>query len=273
MKTKWLLEAKVFDDEVLQMVQEIEKQGFSYKIYERIYSNEENDIISLFDTNDCVVFYGSLGMAQQIKRFAPWIPGVYCNLSKFECTYYYPFFGDYLLNKDYVMAPFGDILRRKQFLNDLYGESIFIRPNSAFKIFTGTVIKNWNYDLKYISTHTISSEKLSIVSKPQKILTEWRLVVAKNKVISGSQYIKNDEIEHGLCPDYVMDYGQKVVNEVNYEPEPVWCLDVCEIDDGLRVLEVGAFSTCGLYACPKEPIIREVSKIAWEEWEEYNNMP
>lgn len=262
MKAKWLLEKKVLEDNRFE--KELKYQNFEYKVVSEF--NLED-----FDKDDCVIFFGSLGMAQDVRRKAPWIPGVYCDLPKFECTYYYPRFGKYLLNENYVMLPFGDLMRRKQFLLDNLGKNgkIFIRPNSGFKIFGGTILDNW--DLRYL-TQRIDPEKLIIAATPENIKYEWRLVVVNNKIIGGSQYIENDEIVHGSCPLFVIDYGQEVIENCNYKPERAWCLDICETGDGLYVLEVNAFSTSGLYETPLEEVVRNVSIAAVDDWKDINEI-
>lgn len=122
----------------------------------------------------------------------------------------------------------------------------------------------------------IDPETLVVVSRPIEILKEWRLVVT-DRVIAHSQYKQG----HGLIrlqgsdllkvretPQEVLDYAQRVLNEVKYRPDPIWTLDICETADGLKVLEVGSFSCAGLYACDPEPIIEEVNRLALADWDE-----
>ena len=45
-------------------------------------------------------------------------------------------------------------------------------------------------------------------------------------------------------------------------------MDVGELEDELAVVEINSFSAAGLYCCEKEPVVREVSRIALEMWEE-----
>jgi hypothetical protein len=278
MQAKWLLENKVLasaceEGEPHPLIDELNRQQMPYMLYESPVVGDSS-FLGAFDQLDCVIFYGSLMMAQQIRREASWIPGVYCNLPCYECTYYYPRLGSFLLNNNYIMLPFGDIERRRAFLLETIGKDgqFFMRPSSGFKIFGGQImdLKNWERDMMVLRHYQVDPERVVVVSPPQEITTEWRTIVVEDRVICGSQYVKNDEIEHGPCPEEVLQYANFVVKQTDYRPDRVWCLDVCETKDGLSVLEVGAFSTCGLYACPMEPIVREVSKVAFEEWEEMN---
>ena len=275
---KWLLEANVFDDEIDAIISAIDKQGLEYKIYTDTPS-DPHGFLKLFDADDCVIFYGSLGLAQEVRRKAPWTPGVYCNLDRFNCAYYFPRLAQFLLNTPYMMLPFGELARRRDEILEYCGVDgkIFVRPNTGFKIFTGKVIDKdtWTKDLKFLAFHDVQPEAMVLVSAPRNIRAEWRLVVVGDKVVSGTQYILEGEIKHGPCPQVILDYGQAVLDQTDYRPEPAWCMDICsastETDPGIfayQVLEVGAFSTCGLYQCPMYPIVEGVSRVAAQEWED-----
>jgi hypothetical protein len=274
---KWLIEKNVFDEEVENMVQIIQDQRHECKFISYVPFEGSDKFLSLFDEEDCVIFYGSLQMANEVKRKAKWIPGLYCNLPAYECSFYYPYFGYRLLNEKYIMLPFGELNRRKDFLLDTLGvdHSLFIRPNSGFKLFTGQVVTRatWEKDLKLLGFYDVDPECLVVVATPFKLAREWRFVIANGKVISGSQYRnkKNKLEKTSILPLSIWDFAQNTVNEVNYSPDKVWVLDICESNNELYVLEVGGFSTAGLYACDMKPIITEVSKIAEEEWNEYNS--
>ena len=64
--------------------------------------------------------------------------------------------------------------------------------------------------------------------------------------------------------------ASKIVKE-EWQPDRAYTLDICLSDGKYSLLEANSFSCSGLYACPVEPIVREVSRIALEEWKEYNN--
>ena len=45
-------------------------------------------------------------------------------------------------------------------------------------------------------------------------------------------------------------------------PDPVYVLDVCEADTGLRLLEPNPVSGADLYACNGPAIVRHVNEVA-----------
>jgi hypothetical protein len=60
---------------------------------------------------------------------------------------------------------------------------------------------------------------------------------------------------------------------IEYNPDRAWTLDICMTEHGnFYVLEVGCFSCAGLYAMNFETVVREISRIALEDWKEiYEN--
>src|SRR5580693_8024017 len=90
----------------------------------------------VFKEEDCVIFFGSIGMAEIIKRKTKWIPGVYHNEPQYKCSYYYPRLSKFLLNENYMILPYGELLRQKNFLYEHLGngDMIFIRPNTGSKL-------------------------------------------------------------------------------------------------------------------------------------------
>jgi len=114
-KVKWLLEPEVFDEDETSVIMALKKLDVPHVVCS--FGTEYESYIKKFAEEDCVVFHGSFQFARVIQQKAKWIPGVYCNKEKLDCLYYYPRFGDYLLNSHYMMLPFGDLNRRK---NDLF---------------------------------------------------------------------------------------------------------------------------------------------------------
>lgn len=279
----WLLETEVFGEgEIEAMSAEIERHGHVVKTIPHAVSlvnigNFRDLAYTIFGHDEPVIFYGSLGLAGMIRRHCEWVPGVWCDLQKYRCSSYYPSFGYYLLNEDYEMLPFGELGRKARHLFERFNDSescnkaklLFIRPDSAFKIFGGQVVtwKDWGNNLKLLNYNdSVSPNEIVVVSSTKKIASEFRLVVANGKVVSGCRYIENDEIDHGPMPENVREFGDSVIN--GFSPEPVWVLDIA-IEDGERmsVVEINAFSTSGLYCCPMEPIIKAASEAAQREWE------
>lgn len=271
MTPTWLIESEVFPNECEQLISELKRQNVNCVICR--FGKTYEEYLKDFYNDDCVVFYGSLQFASLIRRKTNWA-GLYCNLSKFQCSYYYPRFKHHLLNDDCMMIPFGNLDRRKDSLFKYMGieGKMFVRPSSGYKIFTGKIVSidTWEKDFKFLSFYGIEPEELVVVATPAKIKREWRAVIADQIIIAGSEYHTDNDwnkyMNIATLPDEVWQYVQKVVESTDYHPDPVWTIDVCEIESGdFKVVEVGSFSCAGLYDCDPEIIVKEVNRITIRE--------
>lgn len=213
------------------------------------------------------VFYGSLNMAKFIQRSVPaeTRPAVYCTLRNYDCSRYYAYLGKYLLNGRYAMVPFAELERNRGFLFGALGceDAVFVRPDGGDKRFTGQLLYLESFDRDYerMGAYDVSADTLVVVSEPRNLTGEWRFVVVEGKVVAGSAYKKSDEV----IPDAARALADEVAQE--YEPDKCWTLDVCRTKEGeYFLLEIGSFSCAGLYRCDVEPIVREVSRVVYEEW-------
>ncbi len=259
---KWLLESEVFQDEDDTLIEALYNLGIDHVVtkFGTSYEQYMTDLKS-----EDVIFHGSLQFAKKALKQTNW-RGVLCNLPQFECLYYYPRFGKYLLNSEYIMLPFGELDRRKNWLLQKVGEDghFFVRPSSGYKTFTGKLVnvKNWEQE-KYTFGLRVDPEALVIVSRPYNIKSEWRTVVANGKIEAASQYKEGTEICKDCdVPEKVHAYGKIVLDSVEYNPDPIWIMDLCQTVDGeMKVLEVGSFSCSGFYSCDPYSIINVVGKF------------
>jgi hypothetical protein len=276
MKASWLLETDVFHENLKEMVKEIKRQGMRVEIASYLATTSDNTYLDLFYENDCVIYYGSLNFANQVRREAKWIPGVYYNKPAFNCSSYYPVLGkNKLLNaRWYAMMPYADLIRQKEWLLEHLGEDgcVFIRPDSGSKSFTGKLVteEDFERDVNYFSFYGTQPSDICVVARPTNIDAEWRFVVVEGRVITGSQYKLDNKVnvEYDYPPE-ALKLADKAA--ANYSPDPVWCVDVCRTRLGnYYLLEIGCFSCAGLYACNLPTVVREVSAAALREWKDIN---
>ena len=286
MKPKWFIETTIFEKNIQGLLDEITRQGMEYKTAE---GAEERwgcpTYLDLFKKDDCVIYRGSLEFGGQVMREAPWIPGVYRDLPKYDCTNYYPKFGDDLLNEEYIMIPWGDLRRRKDWLFEKVGNNgaVFIRPNAGNKIFSGKVVYEelWDKDLELLGFYDVPDDELCVVCYPMNVAEEMRWVVVDNEIITGSMYsVSQKLLEEPVTltrESPAWRNAQRMLDGVEYSPERVWTFDTC-FTKGMDpmgeyyVLEVGCFSCAGLYGADPEIVVREVSRVALEEWKECHDL-
>lgn len=259
----WLLESELFGEDEKPLIAALQKFGIAYT--EVKFGTPYEKYIGL--VKEPTVFHGSLQFGKLIqKNPSPII--VFCNLPNLECTRYYPYFGDHLLNGDYLMLPFGDLDRRKDWLFDTFSDNgeIFIRPSSGFKTFTGRTLEvnDWGKFKKEFVNYAsdVNVDDITVVSQTKKVYREWRAVVVDDVVITGGQNKDHgkDVRVFGL-PEEVHSFAQNVVGSVKYSPDSAWTIDICDCQDGFKVVEIGSFSCAGLYACDFEKVVEAIGSL------------
>jgi hypothetical protein len=272
-KVKWLIEDYEHDSSLQPLMDEIEKQGMQLEVVK--YVPWQSGTYDQYPNDDCVVFYGTLNLGRQLQREKGWIPGVYCNFQNFCCVTYYSYWAKYLLNSDYIILPLLEIKRREDFVFDMFGiaDCIFIRPDSGAKTFTGGVLKREEIDREFEGFQTYAGRPLdqifTIISSPKKIFTEWRLVIVDKKVVAFSQYKKDGKLNvKKKIESGALKLSEEIAQE-DWQPDIVHVLDICRTGDEYSLLETNSFSCSGLYSCNVEPIVREVSRVALEEYNDY----
>ena len=272
-KVTWIIEDSVFEENIDALKTQLTRQEVPFELvkylpFERGKYKDPKGV----NANGCVLFYGSLNLMRQLLREKSWIPCGWCTLKNFECSKYYAYFGKFLLNQDYIMMPASELLRQKEFVYDKVGIDgcVFVRPSSGFKEFAGSVVplEEMNENALGFGFYHENPELMTVVTTPKVLTKEWRFVVAKKKVITGSQYRLGKDVEPELvettCEAAL--YAQSLVDVVEWEPDPIYTLDICESNGELFLLELNAFSTSGLYDCDLETVVRVASEMAQEEW-------
>lgn len=175
--------------------------------------------------------------------------------------------GQYLLNDDYYILPYGEVIRRgfdelKPFPDS---DAIFIRPVSNNKIFSGRLfyrdtfseeIKKMGYSFEV----DLPAEMLVCIASQKKIEKEWRFFIFDGKVGCSTQY------GPPLLPDYLkgcsnpkaLDLAIKVAADP-FQPLPSYSLDIAELDDGrVKVVEIGAVNCSGFYGADIVEFIKDM---------------
>jgi hypothetical protein len=91
-------------------------------------------------------------------------------------------------------------------------------------------------------------------------------------VIAGSQYKRQGKIDPQAS--YHAE-AMKLASQIalsGFQPDRVWVMDICRTTDGrYSMLEIGGFSFADLYACDKDAIVSEDSRVAVADWEAAND--
>jgi len=275
-EVNWLVQDGPFEEDLDRIVEEIKRQGHPLKLikYEPFESGSYGH---LYPENACVIFYGSINLSIQLQRETPWVPGPIMKMPNYRTSVQVANWSEFLLNNNGIFLPYGELKRRiekkdiKYLPVDEYGR-LFVRPDTGDKLFTGQVISviDPRSDLLYLDSRC-RYEDMIYIAPARKMGKEYRLIVADDKIIAGSQYRQSGRLETTIdphVPQYVLEQAQLVLDDSIWRPERAFVMDVHEADfsGDVDVIELNAISCSGWYAANPEPIIRELSRIALEEW-------
>lgn len=272
MKPIWLIQTNMEGVDTFPMITEALAQGMQvHEIEHRLGTKVDFD---KYHKDDCIICYGDIDFVRQVRQRAPFIPGAYCNFDNMRCSTYFTYLGEHLLNRQYLMMPIGDLLRRWDELIDIFypwasvrgNKSLFVRPDSGVKPFTGDVVKP-EEKLKIQSiVQSVGPETLVVVAPEKHIIAEWRFVVCLGNVVTGCQYLPVES------PDYPPSSFRlaEVVAANKWQPDLCYTVDIAESDGKFYVLEINSLSCAGLYVCDMSRIVHWVSIVGLEEWESYN---
>lgn len=284
MKPKWIIEEFQADNKSELLAQEAESQGCEVE-FVRCIPFQGGQYGTSFKEEDCVIVQTSINLARQLQREKKWIPGPWMNAKAYECSNYYAYLGQHHLNSDYVMIPRKDLPRRIGFFRELFKDpdgALFIRPSTGQKSFTGKVFhaQHWKRDWEYVEEQTDESSLL-IIAAPKYLIREWRFVVTKDRVVTGSLYKERvGPIYSGKYRETTGEYNyvgtdhdvgawQKVeyILTKGFSPDPLFVIDICEdVNESFHLLEVGSFSCAGLYDCNLQKIVEAANESAVKEW-------
>lgn len=270
MKAKWLIEDFVADNNYQELIDEVKKQGHECCVirYEPFQSGNYDKVCKDID---CVVFQGSIQLAEQLQKDKPnWKPGVIANWRNYWCVTWYAHMREHLFNKNYRCMTAGELLEEKWDLYRRFGQdaTIWVRPDSGNKPFTAQTVELERFDKFYDQwiKNFCKPEDGIVVSTPKKINGEWRYICTGNDILGVSCYLyQGNRIYVPSAPTKATEKCKEVLKALHNSfpmdfPDKFFACDVWEDTEGNYFLgEFNAFSSCGLYKCNKEPIVREVS--------------
>jgi len=229
------------------------------------FSTEPDSNIPFAD-GACVVTHGTVQFCRQIDRHygRKWCPGTYFNRNVKSFSIFASHFGELMLNNDFYIMPYAEFVRRGLNRN----QSVFIKPDSGMKEFTGKVISYHNFDDEISSMNQIeivNPETLCVIAEPKPIEAEFRYVIADGKVITGSEYRWDNVLDVRRDTLPLCDELARHVAQMEWQADRVYVCDIALSRGVPKIVELNAFSSSGLYACNTHAIVEAVSASAIRE--------
>lgn len=203
---------------------------------------------------------GSFAFVDQLqKKFSTRVRNE--NLNLFKWTNYARFIGEDLLNSEYCILPASEIKRLKFQVLGQFGEDckIFVRPDRGDKPFDGQLldIEEFNY---FASMY---EGELTIISKPKKIIGEWRFAVSTSGILGVSLYKYQDNIVHvEACPPDMRSFALEIFKKITNKDMTVCTIDIAQTLEGaFKIIEINSLHYSGLYAMKAEPIVEFIRSL------------
>lgn len=281
-KVKWIIDKDMFEDYENKLVDSIKNSGSDVYFYDDQKRTNIFSFLKKFDENDIIIFHGSLQHGIRLNT-TKYYPGIYLTLENYECSKYYGYFGNYLLNSNYIMMGLNDILRNKEkIFNWVKTDSIFIRPSNGYKSFPGQLLpsKNFEYEFNVMvnSYGGLDKDNLCVISPFIEIDKEYRFIVIDGKVISGSLYMDKINREswlayyNRLCEDKeAFKFAENMVEL--YKPDKMYTIDICVLPSGeYKLIEINSFCCASMYGNDYDKIVDAVNKCCIFDFYETMNL-
>ncbi len=265
MKPTWLIQTNMDGVDTDPLIHEVTHQGMNV-----IYFRHDSCIdlpLDWLSSEDCVICYGDINFIRRVKSKSPMIPGGWCNFENMKCSTYYSYFGRYLLNKQYIMMPIGELLRRWTEEKPWAFQVVFVRPNSGAKPFTGHVFFHDHKRRLESLVKMVGPETLVVVAPEKNITGEWRYIICEGKVVAGSKYLPEE-----TCASHAPSLRlATVIASQEWQPDICYTVDIAESEGDVHLLEINSFSCAGFYESNLFCIVDSASLAAVREWEEYRD--
>ena len=221
-------------------------------IISQYFTVREIDLLGVVQSriNPKNVLYGrfSLNIAKYLKR----------NFQYADCLNWLPVLREYIISPS--QTSFNDM---DYFLNHTTDENfpLFLRPCNGFKSFSGQVFPNKGKLIEegnfMRNNKNIDTSLMCMTAPVVDIAMEWRTIFVEGQYCSGSQYMVKEELNLSPdVPDDVVDFANKIASHPFFANIGNYCIDICQVNDKLHLLEVNSFDCSSFYAADLDKIYK-----------------
>lgn len=206
------------------------------------------------------VLIGSTKVNEVALKSPKYKDGVFFN-DNFKPSLYKLGFGEDFINSDMSVYKIKDVPK------DLFDleHRLFIRSNDDSKqISGGTILFKELLALQdntfFTGGDMFTPESEVCLASVKSIYAEYRLIICKGKIIGSSRYQPS---RHYSVPDDVLEYAYKMIHK--WAPHDVYVMDICETDQGLKVIECNCVNGAGWYESDYVSVIGEISEYVRQD--------
>jgi hypothetical protein len=274
-KVNWVIEDYIFDDYKSQLIHAIRCSGMNVIIYDDV-DKSLSSILNNFKEDDIVICHTSLQDGHKVIK-TPVYPGNFLTPNNYECFNYYGYFGNNLLNSNYLLMGLNDVMRNKERIFETFKtDAVFIRPSNGIKTFTGQLLKKETFETEFDtlvkSYGGVDMGTLILLAPKQSIEDEYRFIVVDGKVVSGSKYMDAESrdkweafYDQGCDRPDVFDFAVEMSNL--YEPDKAYTIDICTLTNGdIKVMELNSFCCASMYGNDYRKVVDAVNTLCINEY-------
>lgn len=213
---------------------------------------------TLADRSARLVLFCSLDAARFVMRRCPWLRrGLLLDPEKLRVHRWSGHLPqEMLLNRSYILLPFGAIEARRAQIEALFGPRIFLRPDSSMKPFPGLALDldALSFELSALrQTHRVDADELCVIDRAQSLpVHEYRFWIADGRPICSAAYAFGPGGVHPdhpapPCPAAVTALAQEAARRLEMWENPVVADFIVDVTGRARLVEINGFSTSGFY--------------------------
>lgn len=257
-----------------RLIASAKKVGWEVICPRRIPFTEEILDVSPSDLeNPNVWYHGDIATAKVVQKTLPWqVHAPWDYLDLFNLL-------GYVLDEDIAVVNAVDFslttvkefgANPAPFFDKLAEDNhVFVKSTAADKSISGKCVDRAEFVRQWelLTFYDPDPETRLIVSRPRRIRAESRFLVVEDKVVTGSYYKTGGQGLNLRAPAALLSEAQTVLERLlalRYRPPvPSWVLDLAQTENGWEVLETGATSCCGLYACDTDAFVKALNEVSY----------
>lgn len=205
---------------------------------------------------------GSCWFLRQAAAASSWRADWWGTPADYDCSAYYPRIPEALVNREYQLTTLGDFCwNADRFFARSAGEhgGLFVRPDSGFKEFTGSVLQSADLPQWWQARAALytPSDLPILIAPAVTIGQEWRCLVLDSEIIAASSYRPTYSV--GI-PAPVREFVERLLPTCGF-PARAFIADVGETADGPRVLELGCLLCCSWYEADVSAVVAGLRRL------------
>ncbi|KVP75591.1 hypothetical protein WJ96_07735 [Burkholderia ubonensis] len=207
-------------------------------------------------------FYGSTGLVQRLIGLPGWTDGVFLAHDSLDQRVWLQHRRADMLN------PTCEVMTLTELESAVPAAPFFVRPVMVQKAFAGQVVRDRDLSGLYQGRHGVlkepSPELLVALSPLQDIESEYRFVVYRHRVVTGSRYRQAGQMSLSAGIPHEILTGANALAE-GWLPHDFIVMDVAQLPNGrLCIIEFNSVHSSGLYDTPMEQFIAAVERAVRE---------